>query len=77
MWPFYRVDVSKWNLMSNKHSVDPDQTPCSAASDQSLHFLHRPICQNTYGKYGTNYTSILFSGNLPTFLMKKYLYFCV
>ena len=33
------------------NSEDPDQTPHSAASDLSLHCLHRPDCPNTSGKY--------------------------
>ena len=32
------------------NSVDPDQTPHSAASDQGLHCLLMPICPNTLGK---------------------------
>ena len=37
------------------NSVDPDETPRSAASHLGLHFVHcllRPVCPNTYGKYG-------------------------
>ena len=30
------------------NSVDPDQTPSSAASDLGLHKLQRPICPNTW-----------------------------
>ena len=33
-------------------SVDPDETPCSAASHLGLHCLLRPVCPNTVGKYG-------------------------
>ena len=29
------------------NSVDPDQTPRSAASDLGLHCMLRPICPNT------------------------------
>ena len=29
------------------NSVDPDQTPRSAASDLGLHCLLRPVCPNT------------------------------
>ena len=40
--------------MSGK-SVDPDQTPRSAASDLDLHCLLRPVCPNTYESiYGNN-----------------------
>ena len=34
------------------NSVDPDETPCSAASHLGLYCLLRPVCPNTYGKYG-------------------------
>ena len=39
------------------HSVDPNQTPHSAASDQGLHCLLRPVCPNTLDKYGTEFES--------------------
>ena len=32
-------------------SVDPDQMPRSAASDQDLRCLLRPVCPNYQGKY--------------------------
>ena len=35
------VDVSKNCLLSGKH-LDPDQMPCSVASDLGLRCLHRP-----------------------------------
>ena len=34
------------------NSVDPDETPRSAASHLGLNCLLRPICPSTYGKYG-------------------------
>ena len=34
------------------NSEDPDETPQNAASHLGLHCLLRPICPNTYGKYG-------------------------
>ena len=34
------------------NSVDPDETPRSAASRQDLHCLLRPVCPIKYGKYG-------------------------
>ena len=34
------------------NSVDPDQTPRSAASDLDLHCLQRPICPNTSAYHG-------------------------
>ena len=33
-------------------SVDPDETSLSAASHLGLHCLLRPVCPNTYVKYG-------------------------
>ena len=42
-------EIARW--MAN--SVDPDQTPRSAASDLGLHYLLRPVCLNTKGKYVT------------------------
>ena len=47
---FLPVEVSKivgWVA----HSVDPDQTPHSAASDLGLHCLLRLICPNTKDHY--------------------------
>ena len=34
------------------NSLDPDETPRSAASHQGLHCLLKSFCANTYGKYG-------------------------
>ena len=34
------------------NSVDPDETPHSAASHLGLNCLLRPVCPNTYGQYG-------------------------
>ena len=34
------------------NSVDPDEMPRSAASHLGLYCLLRPVCPNTYGKYG-------------------------
>ena len=34
------------------NSVDPDETPRSAASHLDLYCLLRPICPSIYGKYG-------------------------
>ena len=36
------------------NSVDPDETPRSAASHLGLHCLLRPVFLNTYIKYGIN-----------------------
>ena len=32
--------------------VDPDETPRSAESHLGLHCFLRPVCPNTYDKYG-------------------------
>ena len=34
------------------NSEDPDETPQNAASHLGLHCLLRPVCPNTYSKYG-------------------------
>ena len=34
------------------NGVDPDETPRSAVSHLGLNCLLRPVCPNTYGKYG-------------------------
>ena len=34
------------------NSVDPDERPHFAASHLGLNCLLRPVCPNTYGKYG-------------------------
>ena len=39
---------------SVSNSLDPDETPRSAASHLGLHCLLRHICPNTYDKYGIN-----------------------
>ena len=39
------------------NSVDPDETPRSAASHLGLYCLLRSVCPNTYGKYGSDYFS--------------------
>ena len=50
------------------NSVDPDETPHSAASHLGLNCLLRPVCPNTYGKY-----SILKSEQI---CVMRFLYFC-
>ena len=39
-------------MVNTANSVDPDETPRSAASHLGLYCLLRPICPNIYGKYG-------------------------
>ena len=39
------------------NSADTDQTPHSVVSDLGLHCLHRPVCPNTYSKYGNLITA--------------------
>ena len=41
------------------NSVDPDETPRSAASHLGLNCLLRPVCPNTYGKYGKYFILIM------------------
>ena len=38
------------------NSVDPDETPSSAASRLGLHCLLRPVCPNTYSKWYCTHT---------------------
>ena len=45
------------------NSVDTDQTPRSAASDQDLHSLLTPIPPIAYGKYGTE--NVFVKTNMP------------
>ena len=52
------------------NSVDPDETPRSAASHQGLHCLLRPVCPNTYGKFGIRCSQsdvYQYKGNACTF----------
>ena len=35
--------------------ADPDETPHSVVSILDLHYLLRPVCQNTDGKCGNHY----------------------
>ena len=48
--------------VSVANSVDPDQTPRSAASDLGLHYLLRPVCPNKKNKRYSN--ECLFQGYL-------------
>ena len=47
-YPMLCLKIAGWVA----NSVDPDETPCSAASHLGLYCLLRPVCPNTYGKYG-------------------------
>ena len=47
-YPMLCLKIAGW--VSN--SVDPDEMPRSAASYLGLNCLLRPVCPNTYGKYG-------------------------
>ena len=44
------------------NSVDPDETPRSAASHLGLYCLLRPVCPNTYSKYGKCPKNLSFYG---------------
>ena len=48
------------------NSVDPDQTPRSAASDLGLHYLRSSGCLVTFGKHDTRdyKTRLALHGNL-------------
>ena len=45
------------------NSIDPDETPHSVASHLGLNCLLRPVCPNTYGKYGTYASEAEVPGN--------------
>ena len=47
-YPMLCLKIAGWVA----NSVDPDETPHSAASHLGLNCLLRPVCLNTYGKYG-------------------------
>ena len=54
------------------NSVDPDQTPRSAASDLGLHCLAVLVCPNTWDKYSINLgVWYVFSSNNVTFLLES------
>ena len=42
------------------NNVDPDQMPQNVASDLGLHCLLKPLCLNTYGKFGTDFYFLIF-----------------
>ena len=45
------------------NSVDPDEMPHSAASHLGLYCLLKPVCPNTYGKYGNRRNDFMFNLN--------------
>ena len=47
-YPMLCLKITGWVA----NSVDPDETPRSEASHLGLNCLLRPVCPNTYGKYG-------------------------
>ena len=47
-YPMLCLKIAGWVA----NSVDPDVTPRSAVSHLGLYFMLRPVCPNTYGKYG-------------------------
>ena len=47
-YPMLCLKIAGWVA----NSVDPDETPRSAVSHLGLYRLLRPVCPNTYGKYG-------------------------
>ena len=48
------------------NSVDPDETPRSAASHLGLNCLLRPVCPNTYGKYGSSRLTTVFRDSVDS-----------
>ena len=63
------VEISKFNA----NSVDPDHTPCSAASDLGLHFLPMSLLWDARLKWvnessGTHKITIIIQ---PCFFMQK------
>ena len=48
-YPMLCLKIAGWVA----NSIDPDETPHSAASHLGLYCLLRPVCPNTYGKYGS------------------------
>ena len=46
------------------NSVDPDETPHSAASHLGLYCLLRPVCPNTYSKYGMCFCWEIWKNNI-------------
>ena len=59
------------------NSVDPDETPRSAASHLGLCCLLRPVCPNIYGKYGIAFDKFLCKGGLNTNKFKNEQYLSV
>ena len=55
-YPMLCLKIAGWVA----NSVDPDETPHSAASHLGLYCLLRPVCPNIYGKYGIYSTRTLF-----------------
>ena len=47
-YPMLCLKIAGWVA----NSVDPDEMPRSAAPHLGLNCLLRPVCPNTYGKYG-------------------------
>ena len=63
-YPMLCLKIAGWVA----NSVDPDETPRSATSHLGLNCLLRPVCLNTYGKYGKTDFNIL--GSLHAILAK-------
>ena len=67
-YPMLCLKIAGWVA----NSVDPDETPRSAASHLGLYCLLRPVCPNTYGKNGSqaNYKKISANTKMKDFFMK-------
>ena len=53
-YPMLCLKIAGWVA----NSVDPDETLRSVASHLGLYCLLRPVCPNTYGKYGTYFSYV-------------------
>ena len=60
-YPMLCLKIAGWVA----NSVDPDETPRSAASHLGLNCLLRPVCPNTYGKYGIELRTMKSMPGLP------------
>ena len=67
-YPMLCLKIAGWVA----NSVDPDETPRSAASHLGLYCLLRPVCPNTYGKYGFFFVFFFFYCKGSIFLKNRH-----
>ena len=53
------------------NSVDPDEMMPTAVSHLGLHRLLRPVCPNTYGKYGIQDADFSVSKHMVCILIRN------